>query len=120
MKLKLVSCAALACGLAGTGHGTDTNSSHGIVCVRIQDIEASPTIDDKTILLELRGHRYKRIDLAARCPDLEFFGFAYRSYDEELCTTNTLRVVESGGTQCMIKDIVDITPEQAQALKKKK
>ena len=120
MKLKPVACAALACGLAGTVHGTDPDSSHGIVCVRTQDIEASPTIDDKTILLELRGHRYKRIDLATSCPELKFYGFAYRSYDENLCTTNSLRVMQSGGTQCMIKDIVDITPEQAQALKKKK
>ena len=120
MKLKLVPCAAVACGLAGTVHGTDTSSGHGIVCVHIEDIDASPTIDDKTILLELKGHRYKRIDLVASCPELKFFGFAYRAYNEEFCTTNALHVIETGGTQCMIKDIVDITPEQAQALKKRK
>jgi hypothetical protein len=119
-KLKLLPCAVLACGLAGTIYGSDTNSGHGIVCVHVQDIETSPTIDDKTILLELKGHRYKRIDLAASCPELEFYGFAYRAYNEELCTTDALHVIKSGGTQCMIRDIVDITPEQAQALKKKK
>jgi len=69
--------------------------------------------------LELKGHRYKRVALVASCPELNFYGFAYRAYNEQLCTTNALRVIESGGTQCMIKDIVDITPEQAQALKKK-
>jgi len=106
-------------GAAATAWAAESAGS-GLVCVPIQNIDSTPAIDDKTILLVLKGHRYKRIDLYGSCPDILFHGFSFTTPEtDDLCTSAGLRVVEpGGGPTCMIKDIIDITPDEAQALRK--
>jgi hypothetical protein len=88
-------------------------------CIRLQDIDQTPVIDNKTILVEMRGNKYKRIDLLNRCSGLKIEGgFSYSTSINQLCIQDSLRVLRAG-TVCMIDQIVDITPEQAQALKDK-
>jgi hypothetical protein len=91
-------------------------SGPDMVCIPIQEIRQSPAIDNKTILLELNGHKYKRLDLVDVCPGITIEGFSFVTSTDDLCTTNGLRVNETAGPMCMIKDIVDITAEQARLL----
>jgi len=86
-------------------------------CIRLRDIDQTPVIDNKTILVEMRGNKYKRIDLINRCSGLKIEGgFSYSTSINQLCIQDTLRVLRAGSV-CMIDKIVDITPEQADVLK---
>ncbi|MEQ8509196.1 MAG: hypothetical protein RIF37_01495 [Rhodospirillaceae bacterium] len=88
-------------------------------CIPLQAIEQTPVIDNKTILVEMKGNKYKRIDLVNRCSGLKIEGgFSYATSINQLCIQDTLRVLRSGGI-CMIDQIVDITEEEALALKAK-
>jgi hypothetical protein len=125
MKTLNLSAAALALMLAGPaladGHEGDAGESTGKTqqCIRLQDIDQTPVIDNQTILIEMRGNKFKRIDLLNRCSGLKIEGgFSYSTSINQLCIQDTLRVLRAG-TTCMIKQIVDITPEEAQALKDK-
>lgn len=89
-------------------------------CIRLQYVDQTPVIDNKTILVEMKGNTYKRIDLRNRCSGLKIEGgFSHATSINQLCVQDTLRVLRSGGI-CMIDKIVDITEEEAIALKKKK
>jgi hypothetical protein len=123
MKMKLTLAGAALIGMAIStlsAWTADTNASKHLTCVPIQNIQGSPAIDSRTILLELNGHKYKRIDLANNCSGVTFKGFSFDTSTQDLCVTNTLHVNEVAGANCMIKDIVDITPEEAKALRMKK
>ena len=86
-------------------------------CVRSTDIDQTSVIDDHTILIKLngRGH-YKRADLESPCNGLYFRGFAYSTPNDELCNVNPLHILD--GEICMIKDIVDISADEAKDLMK--
>jgi hypothetical protein len=92
----------------------------GIVCIPLVNILTASATDDKTILVKLRSAKYKRVDLAGGCPDLTVQGFSYATSTDDLCETDALRVNQSAGAVCMIKNIVDITKEDALALQKPK
>ncbi|MEQ8734367.1 MAG: hypothetical protein RIC29_05550 [Rhodospirillaceae bacterium] len=86
-------------------------------CIQLQAIDQTPVIDNKTILVEMKGNKYKRIDLVNRCSGLKIEGgFSHSTSINQLCVQDTLRVLRSGGI-CMIDQIVDITEEEAIALK---
>ena len=86
-------------------------------CINLQAIDQTPVIDNKTILVEMKGNTYKRIDLVNRCSGLKIEGgFSHATSINKLCIQDTLRVLRSGGI-CMIDQIVDITEEEAIALK---
>ncbi|NKB44655.1 MAG: hypothetical protein GKS03_10305 [Alphaproteobacteria bacterium] len=86
-------------------------------CIRLQYVDQTPVIDNKTILVEMKGNTYKRIDLRNRCSGLKLEGgFSHSTSINKLCKQDTLRVLRSGGF-CMIDKIVDITEEEAVALK---
>ncbi|MDG2244302.1 MAG: DUF6491 family protein [Rhodospirillaceae bacterium] len=88
-------------------------------CIHLQYVNQTPVIDNKTILVEMKGNKYKRIDLRNRCSGLKLEGgFSHSTSINKLCKQDTLRVLRSGGF-CMIDKIVDITEEEAKALKKK-
>ncbi|MDE0800216.1 MAG: hypothetical protein OSB02_05695 [Rhodospirillaceae bacterium] len=87
-------------------------------CIRLQSIKQTPVIDNKTILVEMKGNTYKRIDLRNRCSGLKIEGgFSHATSINKLCIQDTLRVLRSGGI-CMIDKIVNITEEEAIALRK--
>ena len=88
-------------------------------CIPLQYINQTPVIDSKTILVEMKGNKFKRIDLVNKCSGLKFEkGFSHSTSINKLCKQDTLRVLRSGSI-CLIKQIVDITKEEAKALKSK-
>lgn len=88
-------------------------------CIRLQSIDQTPVIDNQTILVEMKGGTYKRIDLLNRCSGLKIEGgFSHSTSINSLCIQDSLRVLRSGGI-CMIKQIVDISEEEAKELKAK-
>lgn len=89
-------------------------------CIKLQNIRSTPVIDNKTILVVLRGKKYKRINLLNRCPGLKIEGgFSHSTSINKLCIQDSLRVINSGGI-CMIDKIVNITKEEARELRAKK
>jgi hypothetical protein len=105
-------CATVAVEAAGEKIG-DTQ-----MCVPLQNIDSTPVIDDKTILIKMRGNGgYKRIDLVNRCSGLRIVdGFGHSTSTNDLCTTDPLRVLEPVGATCMIDKIVTIDKDEAKAL----
>jgi hypothetical protein len=89
-------------------------------CIPTGWIDSTIVIDNRTILVEMRGKGYKRIDLANNCSGLKLHGgFSYSTSTNDLCTSNTLRVVESGGAGsiCMVREITTIDEQEAKALR---
>lgn len=91
-----------------------------ISCVRLSQIDQSPAVNDRTILLKMRDRSFKRIDLMGPCSGLVMNGFVHKTSTDDLCKMDTLRVNEPVGSVCLIDKIVDITAEEAKALQAKK
>jgi len=75
-------------------------------------------IDDKTLLIKMRSkNSFKRIDLVGACPGLRMAdGFSHTTSTNDLCTTDPLKVNEPVGATCMIKQIINISPAEAESL----
>jgi hypothetical protein len=90
-------------------------------CINLRDIESSPAIDNRTILVKLKGaNQFKRIDLAQACQGLTFSGFGQTSPDGKLCKSTPLYVLQTGGQVCMIDNITTIDAAEAATLEKKR
>ena len=87
-------------------------------CIHLSLIDDSPAIDDRTILVEMRGSGgYKRIDLVGSCSGLIYNGFTFSTPIGKLCTNNTLSVLQPGGAVCAIDKIVTIDKAEAKTLR---
>lgn len=86
-------------------------------CIYLSYIDRTPVIDNKTILVEMKGNGgYKRIDLINRCSGLKLMGgFSYSTSINRLCKQDVLTVLRAGSS-CLIDKIVDITEEDAEQL----
>ena len=90
-------------------------------CIRLQYVDETPVIDDKTILVRMKGGGYKRIDLLNKCSGLKIQGgFSHSTSTNELCKTDPLRVLEPVGSTCLIDKIVTIDEAEAKALRAKR
>ena len=91
-------------------------------CVRLQYIDQTPVIDNKTILIKMKGKgQYKRIDLVNNCGGLKIQGgFSHSTSINQLCTSDALRVLEPIGSTCLIDKIVTIDEAEAKILLAKK
>lgn len=87
-------------------------------CIRLQYIDQTPVIDNKTILVKMRGNGgYKRIDLLNNCSGLKIQGgFGYSTSINQLCKSDALKVLEPIGSTCLIDQIVTIDEAEAKAL----
>ena len=89
-------------------------------CISLQRIDQTPIIDNKTILVDLRGGGYKRIDIRNRCPGLKSEGrYTYSTSISKLCKQDALTVLSSDGSPigtCLIEKIVSIEDAEAKAL----
>ncbi len=86
-------------------------------CIRLSDIEDSPAIDDKTILVKMTGGKaFRRIDLRTSCPGLTLSGFSHRTPQAQLCRSDILNVNQPVGATCAIEKIVTIDAAEARAL----
>ncbi len=90
-------------------------------CIRLQYIDETPVIDDKTIAVRMKGGGFKRIDLLNKCSGLKLQGgFAHSTSTNDLCTTDPLRVLEPIGSTCLIDKIVTIDKAEYTELRKRK
>jgi hypothetical protein len=91
-------------------------------CVRLQFIDSTPVIDNKTILIKMKGKGdYKRIDLLNNCSGLKIEGgFSHSTSINQLCTSDPLRVLGPVGSTCLIDKIVTIDEAEAKMLLAKK
>lgn len=111
---------ALSLGAAGA-RAEGENIGDSQQCIPTGWIDSTKVIDNRTILVEMRGKGFKRIDLVNNCSGLKLQGgFSYSTSTNDLCTSNTLRVVESGtagaGATCIIRQIITIDEQEAKAL----
>ncbi|MGE4064021.1 MAG: DUF6491 family protein [Rhodospirillaceae bacterium] len=117
MKTSLIAlAAALVVGAATSATAADpVGSTHK--CVRLSDIQDSPIIDDRTILLRMRGRdNFKRVDMRGRCSGMEFSGIGHSTPTAELCTSDSITVLQPVGAVCMIDQIVTIDKAEADTL----
>jgi hypothetical protein len=115
-----VSFVALAAGVFAAGAVKAEGEKIGETqqCVRLQNIDSTPVIDNSTILVKMRGNDgYKRIDLVNKCSGLKMEGgFQHSTSINQLCTSDPLRVLGPVGSTCMIEKIVTIDEAEAKAL----
>lgn len=86
-------------------------------CVRLSDIRESPIVDDKTIVLKMRGRDdFKRVDMRGSCSGMKFSGIGHTTPTNELCTSDAITVLQPVGASCMIQQIVTIDKAEADTL----
>ncbi len=88
-------------------------------CVRLNQIDQSPAVDDRTVLLEMKNGSFKRVDLMGPCLGITMSGFIHQTHSDDLCSSDTLQVKEAGGGICKISQIVDVNAADAKLLKTK-
>jgi len=94
-------------------------------CISTPRIRNTDILDDRTILFYLRGNKeVYRTYLPRECPGLERNDrFAYRTVNSQLCSLDTITVLEQFGTQlnpsftCRLGEFIPITREEAEDLK---
>ena len=120
----IATVAALAAGMmaAATVRAEGEKIGDTQQCIRLQYIDQTPVIDNKTILVKMKGKgSYKRIDLVNNCTGLKIEGgFSHSSSINQLCTSDALRVLEPIGSTCLIEKIVTIDEAEAKTLLAKK
>ena len=118
MKTSLIAlAAALTLGVGATAAvaADPVGSTHK--CVRLQEIRESPVIDDKTIVLKMRGlDDFKRVDMRGTCSGMKFSGIGHTTPTAELCTSDSITVLQPVGAACMIEQIVTIDKAEADTL----
>jgi hypothetical protein len=116
MKTSLLAlAAALAFGAGAATAADPVGTTHQ--CVRLSDIRESPIVDDKTIVLKMRGRDdFKRIDMRGTCSGMKFSGIGHTTPTAELCTSNSITVLQPVGAVCMIRQIVTIDRAEADKL----
>lgn len=118
MKTPLIALAAVLALGAGTVAAQAADAAGATQrCVRLSQIADSPVIDDKTILLRIRGgNDFKRVDMRGSCSGMKFSGIGHTTPTDELCTTDTIHVLQPVGAVCMIEKIVTIDKAEADSL----
>lgn len=118
MKTSLIAlAAALALGVSATAAVADDPIGSTHKCVRLSQILESPIVDDKTIVLKMRGRDdFKRVDMRGTCSGMKFSGIGHSTPTAELCTSDSITVLQPVGAICMIQQIVTIDKAEADTL----
>lgn len=118
MKTSLIAlAAALTLGVGATAALAADPVGSTQQCVRLSDIRESPIVDDKTIVLKMRGReQFKRVDMRGTCSGMKFSGIGHSTPTDELCTSNSITVLQPVGATCMIEKIVTIDKAEADTL----
>jgi hypothetical protein len=113
--LALAAALTLGIGATAASAADPVGSTHK--CVRLSDIQSSPVIDDRTIVLEMRGRdQFKRVDMRGTCSGMQFSGIGHTTPTDELCTSDSITVLQPVGAVCMIQQIVTIDKAEADTL----
>lgn len=90
-------------------------------CIQLGQIKETPIIDDRTILVKMRGAGgFKRMDMLGNCPGLSFNGYGRSSPENSLCTSDSLSVIGPVPMICKIEKIINIDATEAAALEAKR
>lgn len=118
MKTSLILIAAtLTLGIGATAATAADPVGSTQKCVRLSDIRDSPIVDDKTIVLKMRGRdHFKRVDMRGPCSGMRFSGIGHSTPSDELCTSDSITVLQPVGAICMIQQIVTIDKAEADKL----
>jgi hypothetical protein len=118
MKFGVLAAVAVAAISSGPAQAQESRVGDRQQCLRLQAVGQTPVIDDRTILVEMKGGAgYRRIDLVNTCPGLKIQGgFSFGTSTQDICTSTGLKVLDNG-SNCMIKEIVTIDKAEAEALK---
>lgn len=122
LKYAAAALAPLATSLAAAptvaGQGDPSGQTHQ--CISLSDVEQTPTIDSRTLLVEMEGTAgYKRIDLTGPCSRLVYDGSVVRTSSGKLCASDPMQVPqvpEPTGRVCVIDKIVAIGEDEARSL----
>lgn len=81
------------------------------VCLTVKDIKSSDVAKDGTsITFEMRNGKIYRNELAGKCPDAWFNGFAWTIHADTVCDDEPgLRVINSGEV-CHLGKFTEMTP----------
>ncbi len=124
VKTYMIAAALSSAGVLPTGDALAAGEKIGEAqtCVPLAMIESTKVVDDKTVLIIMRGKdSFKRMDIMSPCPSLRTAnGFSHATSTSDLCTTDPLRVNEPVGATCSIKQIVTISAAEASDLQKRK
>lgn len=113
--LAIVAALALGTGATAASAADPVGSTH--TCVRLSDIRESPIVSDKTIVLKMRGRNdFKRVDMHGTCSGMKFSGIGHTTPTAELCTSDSITVLQPVGAVCMIDKIVTIDKAEADQL----
>ncbi|HYE51328.1 MAG TPA: DUF6491 family protein [Azospirillaceae bacterium] len=85
---------ALAQQDAAPAAGKAMGEDKGRFCIPLRSIDRTEILDDRTILVDVRGRKDGyAIHLTSRCPGLRFDGFSYETSINQLCRSDPLRTV---------------------------
>ncbi len=115
-----ISSLALALGALNSGAQAADTIGETQRCVRLRQIESSPIINDRTILMKMRDNGFKRMDLNGTCSGISWDGYARSGPEDAICVTDALHVIGPVGNICTIDKIVNIDAKEAAALQAKK
>ena len=78
---------AVAAGPAAAEPATTTPAAAANRCIEIRDIDSSKSSDGKTMVFKMKDGSTLVNHLQGSCPDLKFFGFAWRTHsgDTKVC-----------------------------------
>lgn len=93
-------------------------------CIPAGGIRSTEVLDNQNILFRMRGGQIYRNFMPRRCPGLQRRGaFSYRSRGAELCSVDTITVLENvgigprQGATCALGGFYPLTEPEAEAIK---
>ena len=120
--IKLLS-AGLVLGLTGFGMGpamvapARAEDRPVSACLDLQRMSTTRAVDNRTIVVTLRGGGYRKISLANTCIGLKIQdGFAYETSISKLCPGDIITVLGGGGDRCGIAEITPLSTAEAKSL----
>jgi len=107
MKASLLVAGGIALGLSACASDPDrvpqsqrtwTPQGDPVSCINLSTVRSTNVPDDQTINFVINNNRMFRNDLPMRCPGLGFNrAFKHNSRSGQLCSANTITVVQPGG-----------------------
>src|SRR5262249_26150418 len=110
-----LACAGIFAAVLASTAATAAGENSG--CVDIARMRETRAVDDRTIVVTLRGGGYQRMALNTRCVGLRVQnGFAYATSIPRLCVGDTITVLGGAGDRCGISAITPLSNTEAKAL----
>ncbi len=112
--------ASVAAGLAlslATAPAARAEDRPPSACIDLQRMSTTRAVDNRTIVVTLRGGGYRKISLASTCIGLKIQdGFAYETSIAQLCPGDIITVLGGGGDRCGIAEITPLSTGEAKSL----